>query len=325
MRILAVLAGLLFVAISQAAPLPKLVLAGPPAGVSYPLVHLANSGELADLADEVEFVLWKNPDQLRALVLDNKVDFMALPSNVGANLYNRGVDLSLINVSQWGVLWMISRDANKKTLADFKGEEIALPFRADMPDIVFSYLAEKQGLNPKKDFKINYSASPADAMQLLIMRRVDHALLAEPAVSMALRKTQSFPLSIVAPDLYRSVDLQAEWGRLNHSEARIPQAGIAAVGKVNANAELVARFEQAFAKANSWCLANAKACSEEVAKAIPMLTAEGVEDALNAQNNYYADAQTAKAELEQFFSLLLEKQPATVGNQLPKDSFYFKP
>jgi len=67
-------------------------------------------------------------------------------------------------------------------------------------------------------------------MQLLITRRVNHALLAEPAVSMALRKTQSFPVSIIAPELHRSVDLQQEWGRLMASEARIPQAGIAALG-----------------------------------------------------------------------------------------------
>jgi len=32
------------------------------------------------------------------------------------------------------------------------------------------------------------------------------------AVSMALRKTKTFPMKIIAPDLYRSTDLQKEWG-----------------------------------------------------------------------------------------------------------------
>ena len=79
-----------------------------------------------------------------------------------------------------------------------------------MPDVVFKQLAKKEGLDPQKDFELVYVATPVDAMQMLIMRRVDHALLAEPAISMALRKTKSFPVSIVAPDLYRSVDLQEE-------------------------------------------------------------------------------------------------------------------
>lgn len=126
---------------------------------------------------------------------------------------------------------MVSRENNLKTLADFKGKEIAMPFRADMPDIIFQALAEKQGLDVKRDFKLRYVASPLDAMQLLITRRVDHALLAEPAVSTALRKTRSFPVSVIAPELYRSVDLTQEWGRLMQREARIPQAGITVLGK----------------------------------------------------------------------------------------------
>ncbi len=107
---------------------------------------------------------------------------------------------------------MVSRDNNLKSLADFKGKEIVVPFREDMPDLVFKKLLKQQGLDPKKDFTLRYVSSPIDAMQMLILRRVDHALLAEPAISIALRKTGSFPISLVAPDLYRSVDLQDEWG-----------------------------------------------------------------------------------------------------------------
>jgi hypothetical protein len=167
------------------------------------------------------------------LALDAKadVDFVAMPTNVAANLYNRGVKLQLINVSTWGVLWLVSREANLKTLADFKGKEIVMPFRADMPDIVFQVLAEKQGWTSKRDFTLRYVGSPLDAMQLLITRRADHALLAEPAVSVALRKTKSFPVSLIAPELYRSVDLQQEWGRVTQRPARIPQAGIVALGR----------------------------------------------------------------------------------------------
>lgn len=304
-------------------PVNKLTLAGPPAGVSYALIHLAANHGLAHIAKEVEFVLWSNPDQLRALTLSGQADFLAVPTNVAANLYNRGVSLKLVNVSQWGVLWMISRNPELKTLADFKGEEIAIPFRADMPDIIFTHLAEKQGINPKQDFKLNYSATPMDAMQLLILRRVDHALLAEPAVSMALRKTQSFPVSIIAPELHRSVDLQQEWGRLNQSEARIPQAGIAALGATAHNPELITAFEAAYAEANRWCVDNPTACASEVSAQIKLLLPEAIADSLQAQNTHYATAAQARSELEDFYQLLLDKQPASVGGKLPDADFYF--
>src|SRR5690606_3063676 len=110
-----------------------------------PLLHMIESGALADVAKRVEFSSWSNPDQLRALALGGKTNFMAMPTNVAANLYNRGVPLRLVNVSVWGLLWMVSRNPDMKTLADFKGKEIAVPFRADMPDIVFTFLAERSG------------------------------------------------------------------------------------------------------------------------------------------------------------------------------------
>ncbi len=305
--------------------LPKLVLSGPFAAVSYPLIHIAERGALKDVAESVEFVSWKDPDQLRVLAVDNKAnaDFVAMPTNVAANLHNRGVKLQLVNVSTWGVLWLVSRDGSAKTLADFKGKEVVMPFRADMPDIVFQTLAEKAGLDPRKDFKLRYVATPFDAMQLLIMRRADHALLAEPAVSMALRKTKSFPVSLVAPDLYRSVNLQSEWGRLFARPARIPQAGIAVMGKAMGNPALIERFQQAYAASLKWCEDRPDECGAMVAKRVDMLTPEGVADSVRADNTAFVTAREAKPELEFFFGRLHARQPALIGGKLPPDEFYY--
>lgn len=303
-------------------PRERLILAGPPASVSYPLIHMVESGALADLAVKVEFKPWTNPDQLRALALEGKIDFMAMPTNVAANLYNRGVPLQLVNVSVWGMLWLVSRNPELKTLADFKGEEIAIPFRADMPDIVFSFLAEKSGLDPRRDFILRYTATPIDAMQLLVMRRVNHALLAEPAISMALRKTKSFPLSVVAPDLYRSVNLQTEWGRLLKTEARIPQAGMVVLGDARLDKALVARLEAAYVASNRWCLETPQECGALAAKYIDLLIPEAAADSIAMLPRHYATAAQARPELDAFLQLLLERQPATVGNKLPDAAFY---
>lgn len=74
-----------------------LVLAGPPASVSYPLIHMIESGALRDLPYPV---IIRVADQLRVLVLQGEVDFVAFPTNVAANL-NRGAPLTLFNVPTW--------------------------------------------------------------------------------------------------------------------------------------------------------------------------------------------------------------------------------
>lgn len=316
------LLGWLGLAPAQAERLPKLVLSGPPAAVSTPLIHMIDSGALKDIADHVEFQTWKDPDQLRVLVLGGKADFVAMPSNVAANLYNRGVGLKLLNISTWGVLWMVSRDKTAKTLSDFKGKEIAMPFRADMPDIVFELIAEKQGLDAKKDFKLRYVGSPLDAMQLLVSRRVDHALLAEPAVSMALRKTRSFPVSLIAPELHRSVDLQQEWGRLFKRETRIPQAGIAVIGKALKDEALQAKIMAAYEQSLLWCQKNALKCGEMVAKRIDLLSPEAVADAMAVSQTRHVTTAQARPELEFFLGQLHARNPALVGGKMPDDAFY---
>lgn len=320
--LMAVLVGIANPGIAASERLPKLILSGPPAAVSTPLIHMIESGALKDVADNIEFQIWKDPDQLRVMTLGGKADFVAMPTNVAANLYNRGVGLRLLNVSTWGVLWIVSRDKEAKTLADFRGKEIAMPFRADMPDIVFDLIAEKQGLDAKKDFKLRYVGSPLDAMQLLVSRRVDHALLAEPAVSMALRKTKSFPVSLVAPDLYRSVDLQQEWGRLFKREARIPQAGITVIGKALQNEKLQAKVMAAYEQSLLWCQKNAMKCGEMVAKRIDLLSPEAVADSMAASQTLHLTAAAAKPELEFFLGQLYAKNPALVGGKLPDDAFY---
>lgn len=301
---------------------PHLILAGPLAAVSFPLIHMVESGALADLAETVEFVSWRDPDQLRVLALKNKADVIAMPTNVAANLYNRGTDLELINVSTWGILWLVSRSDKLETLADLKGEEIAIPFRADMPDLLFGLISEAQGLDPRRDFKLRYVATPMDAMQLLIARRIDHALLAEPAVSMALRRTQSFPISVIAPELHRSIDLQAEWGRVLERAPRIPQAGIVAMGTIRHDPDLIARIHDAYRKSLAWCQANAIECGRLVAAYTDMLSAEAVSDAIAVSPLEAVPAAAARNELEFLFTTLMHRNPAVIGGRMPDDDFY---
>ena len=50
--------------------LPLITLAGPFAAVSDPLMRMVETGALSDVADELKFEVWRNPDQMRALALN---------------------------------------------------------------------------------------------------------------------------------------------------------------------------------------------------------------------------------------------------------------
>jgi len=301
----------------------KIVIAGPFASVSHPILHMIKENALKDVAKEVEFKLWKNPDELRALIIRGDVDFVAVPTNTAAILNNKGIDIQLLNVSVWGILGMISRDDSLKSLKDFKGKKVAVPFRADMPDIVFTELLKRQGINPKKDMELMYVASPIDAMQMLILRRVDHALLAEPAISVALRKTKSFPISLVAPDLYRSVDLQDEWAKVFNTSKDVPEAGVAVLGRMT-NKHVIERFLQEYDKSLKWYMSHPKLAGVMVANEIDLLSEDGVADSIAHIRMKSVRADKAKEKLEFFFDILKDANPKSIGGRLPDAPFYYK-
>lgn len=306
--------------------IPKLTLAGPYASVSTGFIRIVEAGLLADVADSVEFLTWKDPDQLRAFALEGKADFIAMPSNVAANLYNRGVALRLLCISVWRILYIVSSDPDIKTLDNLKGKEVLMPFRGDMPDIVFATLCEKLGIpigQGADAVTLRYTATPLDAMQLLLTRRARHALLAEPAVSVGMRKSRALPVSAIAPALLRSVDVQQEWARAFGSAARIPQAGIVAMGQHVGNEALIARVMQAYTQATEWCNAQPDVCGAAVAARVDMLTPEGVADSLRTAPGEAVPAAKARAELEFFFEKLAARQPKLIGGKLPDDGFYW--
>ncbi len=304
------------------AKMEKLIIAGPVASVSHPFFHMIQNGALNDVAKTVEFRLWNNPDELRAILLKKEAHFVAIPTNVAANLYNRGVDIKLLDVSVWGILEIISRDKNIQKIEDLRGKEIVVPFRADMPDIVLQALIRKAGLNPKKDFTIKYVSTPPDAMQMLIMRRADHVLLAEPATSMAMRKTGSFPLKLIAPQLHRSVNLQKEWGRLFKTDSKIPQAGVAVVGNVDPT--VVKRFTQEYGKSLAWYKSNPTKAGVLVASKIDFFKPEAVADSIPHVVLEQRSALQSQKELIEFFKILYSIEPKLIGNKLPAEGFYYR-
>jgi len=303
--------------------LEKIIIAGPPANVSHPVFKMIEDGVLKEFADKVEFKMWKNPDQLRAMIINKEVDFVAVPTNVASILYNKKQPIKMLNISVWGILKILVRDKNVKHLEDLKGSELVVPWRGDMPDIVLRAIMKKKGLS-KEDIKLIYVSNPMDAAQQLIMRRADNILLPEPATSMVLRKTKSFPISIIAPTVFRGIDLQKEWGDVYKREAKIPQAGMAVVGDMLERKEIVKKFEEEYTKAMQWYKTHKKESGELVVKYVEMFNADAITDSIGQVQLDVKKAIDSQSELNFFFNVLKEDNPKIIGGVVPDEAFYIK-
>lgn len=282
-----------------------------------PFTMLDTSDAMADVADEVSIEIWNTPDVLRSILVNGDTEVAAVPSYVGANLFNRGVDVRLAAVVVWGLIWLVGPEGTPATWESLRGQTVMIPFPNDMPDLVFQYLSTANGLTPGEDFDIQYYAQPPEIIGQLVSGSGSWAVLPEHVVTLALaRANQS------GQALGRVFDLQTEWAAAAGTSPRIPQAGIVVRGELAADhpgvlAALLNALSSSVNVVNAAAPDTLAALSE--ASGVPAPIIQQVIPRLNLE---VVPASEAQAELEQFFNELATLSPDIIGGGLPDSSFY---
>lgn len=298
---------------------PGKLIAATPLGL--PQVILARAledPELNNLIPERELLDWKDPDQLRAWLARAEVMVTATPTNVAVNLYNRGVPVVLMNVNVWGTLGMLGLE-QKGPLAkmeDLAGRHVGVPWRGDMPDLVFRYLLGKAGLEVGRDVKVSYQSSPFETVQMYVAQRLDAAVLPEPMRTATRLQSMQFGQS---PN---ELDLQQEWARLAGGEPLLPQAGVLCRRELLEQApEQVEALQSAIARAVDWVVSQPEDAARLGADRSP-LSRQVYEGAIARTALKMVNAQEARPALEDFFSALSELSSGFIGGKLPDADFY---
>jgi NitT/TauT family transport system substrate-binding protein len=305
-----------------ARPLPAfsaepLTLWGPPAAPSIMLAQAVASGALKDIDRSAAFRTWRNPDEMRAGLSSGTMQAVIVPSNVAANLYNRGLGVHLLNIMTRGLLYVVGSD-ELVAIEGLAGKKVGVPFRNDMPDFILRRLLARAGLKVGKDVQFEYAASPPEAMQMLLAGRVDAALLAEPGATAAILRAK-----VSLKRFTRAIDCQKEWAKTVSGSDFIPQAGL-----------VVTRpFMERVGRRGLETLQNALHAAVEVVVNHPLrsslasatelgLLSPVVAEAVPYSNLAALPASSIRHDLERFFSILAEDDPRIIGGKLPDDPFY---
>lgn len=282
------------------------------------LARAMDDPEIKALIPERDLRDWKDPDQLRAWLARAEVMLTATPTNVAANLYNRGVPVVLMNVNVWGTLGVLALPSKGKLerIEDLAGRHVGVPWRGDMPDLVFRYLLGKAGLEPGRDLKISYHSSPFETVQMYVARRLDAAVLPEPM------RTATRLQSVQFGQPPYELDLQQEWARLTGEQPLLPQAGVLCRRELlEQQPEQVAAMQAAIARAVAWVGEEPQAAARLGADESPL--SQGVYAGAIARTTLkMVSATEARPALETFFLALAELSSGFIGGKLPDAGFY---
>ena len=90
-----------------------------------------------------------------------------LPVNVAAKLYNKGVDISLANVSTWGILYLVTLESDVKGNGRTSGERNStLEPGAPLPYVLTQYFLSRNGLK-EGEVHLTYLDSPEIARMMV--------------------------------------------------------------------------------------------------------------------------------------------------------------
>jgi NitT/TauT family transport system substrate-binding protein len=306
--------------------LDSLTLVAPPGPMAIPLAYMTVNDKLAEVAEQTELLIWENADQLKAMVAGEQGDFVTMPSNTSAIFYNKGLELQLLDISVWNITYLVTADSRAKSFTDIKGQSLVVSLQGSVPDVMFQYIATKEGLDPQKDFDLQYAVDPTQAAQLLLAGRVENAVLSEALATAAILQTQS-----TERPLYRAFAFDEAWvqatGGGSGGSALTPIAGTVATASVMDKPEVVAAFQREYEAALDWMLANPEEAGKLVETELPDLGLKASLMTSSLQNITwrFTPAAEARDSLEGFYTALSELSPEVVGGRLPDDGFYYTP
>jgi NitT/TauT family transport system substrate-binding protein len=307
---------------SAAPKLDKLTLVAPPGPMAIPLAYMAVNNKLADVANKTEVVVWQNAEQLKALVAGKQGDFVTIPSNSSAIFYNKGLALKLLDISVWNITYLVTADPYAASFTDIKGQSLVVSLQGSVPDVMFQYIATKEGLDPLKDFKLRYVTDPTQAAQLLLSGQVQNAVLSEALATAAILQSKSS-----AKPLRRALAFDKAWAQAAGGSALSPIAGTVATASVMDKPEVVAAFQREYKAAVEWMLANPEEAGKLIETSLPELGLKAGPMTASLQNITWkhTPAAEARASLEAFYRALSELSPEVIGGKLPDDGFYYAP
>jgi len=299
------------------APLDTLEIWGPPAGPSITVLLAIASGRLDAAARKPTLRVWRQVDEVRAGLTSKSFDVGIVPVPVAANLYNRGLGVRLVNVMTNGILYVMASDPTLTKLEALRGHKLAVLFPNELPSLILERLFRQAGIDSKTEVELTPTATPLEAMQLLVLGRVDAALIPEPAASAAIVKG-----SLAGRTIHRVIDLQAEWGKMTGGPNIVPQAGLVVTDSFRAaNGDALAAIQDGLERAVVDVNAHPARAANTAAGPLQMPWPV-IEKSIPYCNLVATPAHEARAHVEAVLKAMADVNPGYIGGHLPDSSFY---
>ena len=320
---------------SEGFTMPKVMVLSGPTGVGaaklmadgeYAKEHLEENGMpltsdgKAYIVDSVTMVT-DNQEVTNALI-NKDVDIAAIATNAAASLYAKtdgGIQVLAINT--WGVLYILEKGNTVHSMADLAGKTLYAPSntKGANPEHILNHLLEGNGVDPSA---VNIEwITPQEITVKMTSSDAGICMLPVPAATALLVKDSG---------VREALSLSTEWENLEDSP--LPMGCVVARTEyIEANPLGVEAFLSAYEESIDYIKGNELSSALSGPASPPALVAQfgfapNADVAVRAIPQCsltFVTGQEMKTALEDYYGILFQTEPKSIGGGLPYDNFYY--
>ncbi len=262
---------------------------------------------------KVEIIIKSEPQQIQALMMQDKLDFAILPTVMAANLYNKGVRYRMVACPVWGTLYVLT-NTSASEITDLKNQTVSLFGQSSTADVLLQRLIQQ---NRIENVRIDYTLSNnGDIARALKLQKIKFAVVSEPMVSKLIEKNSA---------IHILTKLTCEEFLLNSYKNIFVQTSFLVNDRFSANnEELVSQICNAYSESCNFLNEQPENAAKLLVKhAISPNSAVALRSIPLCNINYISSFAIAQ-ELESYLRIFYTFDPKSIGGKMPDKDFIYQ-
>lgn len=283
---------------------------------SMGLVKMLDDVENGKTKNDYQFTMAPTADELVHSILQGELDILAIPSNLGAVIYNNSEKgMRMLNACMLGAIYVLEKDTEEiNTVEDLVGKTIYTVGKGSTPEYLLNFLLDKHGLLMDQDVTVEWRDDPTEIVGLLTAGTASVCMLPQPFVTVAQGQVENLRIAL---------DTNAEWDAVGEGSKLVTAGFIARKDFVEEHPQQTAEFLEEAAASTDWVNANVPDAAALIEK-FDIVPAAIAEASLPKCNIVCITGKEMKESAQKFFQVLFDQNPESVGGELPGDDFYYE-
>lgn len=265
-----------------------------------------------------KFKVAAEPTEVVAAISKKEADIAALPTNLASSLYKKTEKgIKMIAINTLGSLYILENGNTINSFSDLKGKTIYATGEGANPEYVLKYLLSKNGLTVGTDVQIVFKSEHSELASLLASDEVSIGMLPEPNVTSAMAQNKGLRIAL---------NLNDEWDKVADQNSRLTMGCVVVRSEfLEQNPKQVEQFIKELKASITYANENAAAAGTlcETHGIVPK--AAIATKAIPNCNMTAIVGKDMKTAIAEYYNVLFNANPKSVGEALPDDAFYYAP